>query len=214
LSSLQCHCDYTSIPYQTKILNLVQNESKFLQEKVFYNLIKLPILIKIDPFVSEVKLDDVAGYNKMIQNRLKKEKETKEGEDIFLYNPWEKDDKINFYWTSGSFQKIYVRLFNPLKSQELNVQKLVIIFEGNKPFSFPTTTIIAPNSFQTVLCNIKILEPGILNIVGIKYEVLGVGGVQFADKNGNGLFYNYENFSHDKYALFKVNNRIIKYYII
>ncbi len=73
---------------------------------------------------------------------LSSQEESEDQDDIFLYNPWEKDENINYYWTSYSEQKIKVCLFNPLKHQKLTVEKLVIIFEGNKPFCFPTTTII------------------------------------------------------------------------
>ena len=60
---------------------------------------------------------------------------------MFLYNPWEKNDGINYYWTSNSHQKIFVELYNPL-AIEIKVSKIVIIFEGNKPFSFPGNDFI------------------------------------------------------------------------
>jgi hypothetical protein len=50
------------------------------------------------------------------------------------------------------------------------------------------------------VCKIKPIECGLTNITGIKYEVFSVGGVQFIDKNGNGLFYNYCNISKELFS--------------
>ncbi len=83
-SMLQCHTDFISFMFQKNILQIIHHDAQLLQENVFLNLSKMPILVKIDPFVSEVKLDDIVGYNKMIQNKLKREKEEKERESKLL----------------------------------------------------------------------------------------------------------------------------------
>jgi len=57
------------------------------------------------------------------------------------------------------------------------------------------STIVPTNSTQTVTCKIKPTEKGITTITGIKYEIFNACGVQFVDKNGNGLYSNSENFS-------------------
>jgi len=60
---------------------------------------------------------------------------------IFLYNPWEKSDGINYYWTCNSYQKIYVEFYNPL-AVEIKVSKIIVLFEGKKPFTIPSNFII------------------------------------------------------------------------
>jgi hypothetical protein len=58
-------------------------------------------------------------------------------DSVFLYNPWEKEDTINYYWTNKSFQKILITFYNPLLV-DIRVNKIVIIFEGAKPFCLPS----------------------------------------------------------------------------
>lgn len=115
-------------------------------------MIKLPVVMKIIPLTSEVKFDILRGSFKTIMNRFNDQrqlrptsnedseitgsKEPKDGK-VFLYNPWERDDTINYYWTANSFQKVYIQFYNPL-SLELRINKIVLLFEGNKPFSFPS----------------------------------------------------------------------------
>jgi hypothetical protein len=115
-------------------------------------MIKLPVVMKIIPLTSEVKFDILRGSFKTIMNRfndprqlphtsneeseINLSKEPKDGK-VFLYNPWERDDTINYYWTANSFQKVYIQFYNPL-SLELRINKIVLLFEGNKPFSFPS----------------------------------------------------------------------------
>jgi hypothetical protein len=56
---------------------------------------------------------------------------------------------------------------------------------------------------------------GLSNIMGIKYEIFNTGAVQFVDWNGNGLFFNWDNYSKDPLSLSsnkkeKINLRNIK----
>ncbi len=124
-------------------MDSISKSSSFLQEKIFLNLIKLPCLIRIIPISSDIQFDSKKNPNY-------KQKETEESSNseyypnsattenkIFLYNPWEKSDGINYYWTCNSYQKIYVEFYNPL-SIEIKVSKIIVLFEGKKPFTFPS----------------------------------------------------------------------------
>jgi len=59
------------------------------------------------------------------------------------------------------------------------------------------STFIPAKSVQGVYCKIKALDAGLINILGVKYEIFNTVGVQFADTNGNGLYYSYNNVYKD-----------------
>ena len=127
---------------QTKISESITKNSNLLQDKIFLNLNKIPYLVRIIPLCSEIKFDMKKNPNykppKSHENdeNYNKIKNSEIGNKVFLYNPWEKNEGINYYWTSNSHQKIFVELYNPL-AIEIKISKIVIIFEGEKPFSFP-----------------------------------------------------------------------------
>ena len=75
------------------------------------------------------------GFVEKKEINLEEEKNSTENK-IFLYNPWEKSEGINYYWTNNSYQKIYVELYNPLIIK-IDIIDLEILFEGKKPFSIP-----------------------------------------------------------------------------
>ncbi len=127
---------FTSSSEQKKLVNGLLADSSLLQEKIYLNLIKLPILMKILPVTSEVKFDVVKSNKK---KTMLEETENTES-NVFLYNPWERDETINYYWTENSYQKIIIQFYNPL-NVELKVNKIVLLCEGNKPFSFPSKFI-------------------------------------------------------------------------
>jgi hypothetical protein len=152
LSYLQTLSNFVSQNDQKSFAASIQSDSSLIQEKIFVNMIKLPIVMKIIPLTSEVKFDIVKGSFKMIMNRFNDPRQipipskedsgsspSKDPKDskVFLYNPWERDDTINYYWTANSYQKVYIQFYNPL-SLELKINKIVLLFEGNKPFSFPS----------------------------------------------------------------------------
>ena len=132
-------------------MDSITNSSSFLQEKIFLNLSKLPHLIRIVPISSDIKFDSKKNPNYKPKqtvsacgiaqdpNNSNNDKEIHENK-IFLYNPWEKSDGINYYWTCNSYQKIYVEFYNPL-SIEVKVSKIIVLFEGKKPFTFPSKFI-------------------------------------------------------------------------
>jgi hypothetical protein len=113
---------------QKNIINEINIEASMLQDRIFLNLNSLPQLVKVIPIPSDIKFDIVKAKGIEGQNAPDK---------VFLYNPWEKDESINYYWTVNSFQKIILHLSNPLEV-EIKVTKIVILFEGVKPFSLPS----------------------------------------------------------------------------
>lgn len=117
-----------------------------MQEKIFLNLVKLPHLIRIVPISSDIKFDSKKNPNYKPKKNDLEHAFARNGvgspnditeHKIFLYNPWEKSDGINYYWTCNSYQKIYVEFYNPL-SVEIKVGKIIVLFEGKKPFTFPS----------------------------------------------------------------------------
>ncbi len=137
------------------MISSIITDSALLQEKIFLNMSKLPVLMKIIPLTSVIKFDIIKNPDRdkpeekiLIDSELDKENGQQIGsnskitsgnsnEKIFLYNPWEKDEYANYYWTSESSQRVYLELFNPL-AVELKVKKIMLLFEGNRPFSFPS----------------------------------------------------------------------------
>jgi hypothetical protein len=148
MSYLQTLANFITSQEQFNFASNISTDSSMLQEKIFLNLSKLPTLVKIIPLASDVKFDTTKGMNTGMSS-LDMEPNQKEGDNsasaktdkVFLYNPWEKDDNINYFWTTGSYQSVYVQFYNPL-SLELRINKIVLIFEGCKPFSFPSKLTI------------------------------------------------------------------------
>lgn len=172
---------------QSQILKSVINNSLNLQEKVFFNLTKLPILMRVIPLSSEIKFDTSSNPNKKSNNAKNK---------VFLYNPWEKSNHSNYYWTSGSFQRIKVQFYNPMDTEVL-INKIIILFKGVKPITYPSSIQINPRSSVFIICKIHPQEDGITDIIGVQYEIVNSIAQQYVDDNGNGLYYNFENISDD-----------------
>lgn len=144
LSYIQTMTNFISLNDQRSLMNKIMVDSSLLQEKIFLNLNKLPIVIKLIPYCSDIKFDIIKNVQKLDlpENNDKESKEpqtpTSNGTgNIFLYNPWEKEIGINYYWTTNSFQKVFLEVYNPL-SVELKLDKIVLLFDGCKPFSFPS----------------------------------------------------------------------------
>lgn len=159
------------------------------------NLLKLPFLVRIIPICSDIKFESRKNPNFAAQKKPNENTETEKNQvenKIFLYNPWEKSDGVNYYWTCNSYQRIYVEFYNPL-AIEIKISKIIILFEGIKPFTFPISVFIPAKSIQGVYCKIRPIEKGITNILGVKYEIFNTVGVQYSDNNGNGLYYSYTN---------------------
>lgn len=196
LVSLQTLSSYISVNEQKKLMGNHNRESMYLQEKLNLHLIKLPILVKIQPLTSNIKF----AFNRNFAN-LKIKKGSNEDNNVFIYNPWEKKQNINYFWTVNSYQEILIRFYNPL-STELILTKINLIFSGEKkPFTFPSNAILVPQSNTDILYKIKLLSEGVTNLIGVKYEIENTVGVQYVDENGNGLFYHFDNYSNDSLSI-------------
>ena len=167
---------------QKLIMNFNIRNSLSTQKKVFLNISKLPLLMRIIPVTSNIRFDVSTNPNKKKKN------------EIFLYNPWEQNKFINnnFYWTTNSYQQIKLQFYNPLDI-ELEINKIHIIFKGVQPTVYPSSIVIPPRTSLYIATKIHPQKEGITSIVGVKYEMINTVGIQYIDDNGNGLFYNYEN---------------------
>jgi hypothetical protein len=164
-------------------------ESLNFQGKIYVNLYKIPLLIKLIPLTSKIKFDIIVN---------KKKKKNDDSNKIFLYNPWEGKSQTNYFWTSNSFQRIKIELFNPLKIP-IEITKIRVLFKGIQPFSYPFNIKLEPNSIFPIIAKIKPNISGITNIIGIQYEIINSVAIQYVDNNGNGLFYQYENYIDESY---------------
>ena len=171
------------IPQSQKIImeSNIKN-SLFTQKKVFLNISKLPLLMRIIPVTSNIRFDVSTNPNK------------KRKSDIFLYNPWEQNKctNNNFYWTTNSYQQIKIQFYNPLDI-ELEINKIHILFRGAQPTVYPSSIVIPPQTSIYIATKIRPNEEGTTTIIGVKYEMINTIGIQYIDDNGNGLFFNYEN---------------------
>jgi len=167
---------------QKLIMDFNVRNSLSTQKKVFLNISKLPLLMRIIPVTSNIRFDVSTNHHK------------KRKSDIFLYNPWEQNKYINnnFYWTTNSYQQIKIQFYNPLDI-ELEINKIHILFEGAQPTVYPSSIVIPPKTSLYIATKIRPNEEGTTNIIGVKYEMINTIGIQYIDDNGNGLFYNYEN---------------------
>ena len=167
---------------QKLMMNFNVRNSLSTQKKVFLNISKLPLLMRIIPVTSNIRFDVTTNPNKKKKN------------DIFLYNPWEQNKFINnnFYWTTNSYQQIKLQFYNPLDI-ELEINKIHILFKGAQPTVYPSSIVIPPRTSLFIATKIHPNKEGITTIIGVKYEMINTVGIQYIDDNGNGLFYNYEN---------------------
>ena len=94
---LQTLPDSIGVNEQKQFIQEHYKESLYLQEKFTLNLIKLPILVKIKPLTSEIKF---AFNRNAVQSR---------GDNVFIYNPWDKSLTANYFWTVNSYQKILIQ---------------------------------------------------------------------------------------------------------
>ena len=192
------HTSLTDIE-QTNTLNSIINLSLNLQDKHIFNLTKIPILMRIIPLSSEIKFDTSTNPHKT---------STTSQTSVFLYNPWEKSTYTNYYWTKSSYQSIRVQLYNPLNT-EIVVNKIKILFKGINPISYPSSVRINPQTSEYILCKIYPDQHGITNVIGVQYEIVNCISQQYADNNGNGLYFNFENISEDSLNLINNNTELI-----
>ena len=182
LGYLQSMASMIKPDIQKSIMNFNIRNSLSTQKKVFLNISKLPLLMRIMPVTSNIRFDVTTNPNK------------KKKSDVFLYNPWEQNKFINnnFYWTMNSYQQIKLQFYNPLDI-ELEINKIHILFKGAQPTVYPSSVVIPPSTSLFITTKIRPNKEGTTTIIGVKYEMINTVGVQYIDDNGNGLFYNYEN---------------------
>ena len=189
LGYIQSLCNYIKPKIQKELFQSHIEESLYFQGKKYVNLYKIPLLIKLIPLPSKIKFDITVN---------KKKKKNDDSQKIFLYNPWEEKSQTNYFWTSNSFQRIKIELFNPLKIP-IEISKIRIVFKGIQPFSYPFNIKLEPNSIIPIISKIKPNISGITNIIGIQYEIINNVAIQYIDNNGNGLFYQFENYVDESY---------------
>ncbi len=184
LGYLQTLSSFVSENEQKNIFKEIQTDSFFSQQKLYLNLIKFPILVKIIPLISKIKFD----FNKNLNN-IKNEEE-----EIFIYNPWDKSNNANFYWSENSIQEILVEFYNELNI-EIILTKIDLLIESNEKiiFCFPSNAHILPKTYTKIIFKIKPLKTAKIKIIGLKYEIFNLYTIQYVDQKGNGMFFNLNN---------------------
>ena len=176
---------------QNDIIKLIKKKSNKIKYINYFNVVKIPIIIKFIPKISKIKFD------------FQETKENNKENDLFIFNPWnqQKEKIINYYWTLNSTQTIYIKFYNPLSIPIFinNLQLLYITKNKNKKnincFNYsPSLVNIPPLQYIGYEFKLKCLVEDIYNIIGIEYFFEGIKLRQYINKDGNGIFYRYNNF--------------------
>ena len=200
ISYLQALNDYLNSSIQEEIYDDIIKNSMYIQTKLKLSLIKMPILLKIIPISSIIKFDIEKN-----PNIIKKDNE------IFIFNPWEKDNKINYFWTKNSYQYVKIKFNNILKI-ELTLTKVMLIFktnQANKSLSYPSNIIISPESSIEVILKIKLINEGKIDIIGLSYDIGNITSNQFVDFNGKGFYSTYDNYINDPFYNIQSKSKLI-----
>ena len=175
---------------QNEIINIIKKKSNKIKYINYFNVDKIPIIIKFTPKISKIKFD------------FQEKPEKNEENDLFIFNPWnqKKENNINYYWTLNSTQSIYIKFYNPLNIPIFinNIQLLYIAKDKNKKnincFNYsPSLVNIPPLQDFEYKFKFKSLIEGIYNIIGIEYFFEGIKIRQYIKNDGNGIFYRYNN---------------------
>ena len=175
---------------QNEIINIIKKKSSKIKYINYFNVDKIPIIIKFTPKISKIKFD------------FQEKPEKNEENDLFIFNPWnqKKENNINYYWTLNSTQSIYIKFYNPLNIPIFinNIQLLYIAKDKNKKnincFNYsPSLVNIPPLQDIEYKFKFKSLIEGIYNIIGIEYFFEGIKIRQYIKNDGNGIFYRYNN---------------------
>ena len=182
---------------QSNYINIIHKKSNKMKYINSYNVVNIPIIIKIIPIRSEVKFD----FPQLDDEELK--------DDLFIYNPWnKKKEDICYYWTVNSIQTIMFYLYNPLNI-EISLSQVKLIYRiidktkkktnynnnlNNNLFNFIPCSIILPPK-QTIEYSFKFkpLYEDVFDIIGLEYLLEGSKIQQYIKKDGNGLLYRYIN---------------------
>ena len=187
---------------QTKFINIIQKKSSKIKYINSFNVVNIPILLKIIPLPSEIKFD-------YFENNEEK------GDDLFIFNPWSKknEKKINYYWTLNSIQSIIIIVYNPL-SIEITLNEIKFLYniknknsDNNNLFNFiPCSIVIPPKHRIEYKFHFKPSFEEIFDIIGIEYFFQGVKLKQYIKESGNGLLFRYKNMIDDLYNSSKKDN--------
>ena len=184
-----CH-DILSKEKQEQIINIIKKKSNKVKYINYFNVVKIPVIIKFLPQRGKIKFD--------IEEKSPKNKEN----ELFIFNPWKKkkENNINYYWTLNSSQIILIKFHNPLDIPIIinNIQLLYISKSKSKKnincFNYsPSFINIPPKQDLEYEFKFKSIVEDTFNIIGIEYFFEGVKIRQYINKDGNGIFFRYKN---------------------
>ena len=174
---------------QNKIVNIIKKKSTKVKYINYFNVIKIPIIIKFIPQRSKIKFDF-------------KEKEKNKENDLFIFNPWNQKNKdiINYFWTLNSTQIIFIKFYNPL-SVPIYINNIQLLYSTkNKDkkninyFNYsPSFINIPPKQEIEYEFKFKLLVQDTFNIIGIEYFFEGIKLRQYLTTDGNGILFRYIN---------------------
>ena len=184
-----CH-DILSKEKQEQIINIIKKKANKVKYINYFNVVKIPVIIKFLPQRGKIKFD--------IEEKSPKNKEN----ELFIFNPWKKkkENNINYYWTLNSSQIILIKFHNPLDIPIIinNIQLLYISKSQSKKnincFNYsPSFINIPPKQDLEYEFKFKSIVEDTFNIIGIEYFFEGVKIRQYINKDGNGIFFRYKN---------------------
>ena len=184
-----CH-NILSIDKQNEIINIIKKKSRKIKYINYFNVGKLPIIVKFIPQRSKIKFDYQEKNDNIKEN------------DLFIFNPWnqKKDSNINYYWTLNSTQVIFIRFYNPLRVPIFINNMQLLYTTKNKEqknincFNYsPSTLNISPGQDIEYEFKFKSLVEDMYNIIGIEYIFEGIKIRQYIKNDGNGIYYRYNN---------------------
>ena len=184
-----CH-DILSKEKQEQIINIIKKKANKVKYINYFNVVKIPVIIKFLPQRGKIKFD--------IEEKSPKNKEN----ELFIFNPWKKkkENNINYYWTLNSSQIILIKFHNPLDIPIIinNIQLLYISKTQSKKnincFNYsPSFINIPPKQDLEYEFKFKSIVEDTFNIIGIEYFFEGVKIRQYINKDGNGIFFRYKN---------------------
>ena len=198
LELLQICYNILPVEKQENLVSIIKSKSSKVKYINYYNVVNVPILLRIIPQASEIKFDCVV--NQSINKQ----------DDLFIFNPWNQKNtnSINYYWTVNSIQSIILNLYNPLKIQ-ITISQIQLIYniknkesEHTNLFNYmPMSIVIPPNQKVEYKFQFKPLVEEVFDIIGIEYLFEGIKVKQYVKNDGNGLLFRYKNTIENLYSL-------------
>ena len=190
---------------QQHIMNTFTTSSLMLHKSIYIHSPKMPLLYKLLPRTSNVLFDI-----------YKNTTTTTPSQQLFLYNPWEQHNSVNYYYTKHSMQYATVTLKNILHVPITLSRAYLLISLTDKHKDkdvtsfvhvYPSIVTIQPLMEVNVNLQFKLLNEGEFNIDGIEYEINAIKTTQYVDCNGNGLFYGNVNEYNNPLTIKKAHSR-------